>query len=94
MVSVRRAAEGEQFLVAVQPLRGANWAQSEIPNRQDAKNAMAEIAHWEETDETPNGPKAAPSGCWVQRPEDHTLGNLGAMAVQRFYRIRGRFRAS
>jgi len=48
---------------------------------------MTEIAHWEETNGSPEGPITAFSGSSVQRQE-HRI--LGVMAVQGFSRIRAK----
>jgi hypothetical protein len=68
--------------------------QSEITNRQGAKNAKAEIAHWGETNETFDRPRSAFSGSSLEGSEHRILGDPGTqgsrwviMAVQGFSRI-------
>jgi hypothetical protein len=67
---------------------GRRQPQSEIPNRQGAKNAIDEMAHWEGTNESSESPIPVFSSSSVQRPEYRILGDLGVMAVQGFSRIR------
>jgi len=61
--------------------------QSEIPNRQGAKNAMTEMSYWEGTNESSEDLITWFSGFSVQSLEDCILGDLGVMAVQGFLRI-------
>jgi hypothetical protein len=65
-------------------LSGRHLPQSEITNRQGAKNAKAEIAHWGETNETFNRPMSAFSGSSLEGSEHRIFGDLGVMAVQIF----------
>jgi hypothetical protein len=61
---------------------GSFQPQSDIINRQGAKNAKSEVAHWEETNRTHDGPMNGDSRPSMEKSEFLILGDIGVMAVQ------------